>query len=422
MTLLRWLRREVIRRRLPHGLVHWRYLLPRPPPPLARQRSLWLTSVPGLPRPLWWTVELWLWLRWQLWHGPHSVWRAVRRLGPRVRDEEGISLLAQGYTVARLALAYCIPPHEIYRYRLYRRDQRGRVGMLVYDHTVASFHQARNDPGDATHEALRLLADKQRQTAELAALGVPVVPIHSVVPRRSSVPLRSYLGDGATIFCKPRHGSAGRGAFTARISEGGCLMVDPLVRPTLSGEAAEAYWTGLLKRDDMLIQPRLSVDQDFSKLATADDIVTVRYISQRVGTDANGHAQLDGYCATLELPCWKDEASGRRGYVVLEIDAPSGKVEGFPEAYLSGEAAARYRSVTAQVAGMTIPNWQQIRQASHIAHRRCRGIHAIAWDWALTAEGPLLLEGNSGWSTSTPQLLGRGLITAAPSARRTRGA
>lgn len=416
MRLLRWLRREAIRRRLPHGLVHWRYVLTEPGAAFVCQRTLWLQSLPRVPRPLWWALELWLWLKWQLWHGPQSVWRTVRRTGPRVRDEEGISLPAQGLTVGRLALGYCIPPFEIYRHRLYRREHRHRARTLVYDHTLASFHQSRNDPGAATRESLLLLLDKQRQATELAALGVPVAPILAVVPRRSPTPLNAYLSDEDEIFCKPRHGSAGRGAFTARASPKHSLTVEPTTGPALTGQAADAHWARLLEQDDMLVQPRLSVAPALVELATADDIVTVRYISERVGTDGHGETELECYCATLELPCGKDDASGRRRYVVLEIDAGSAAVKGFPESYLFAEAAAIYRRVVAQAAGMTVPNWQQIRRHSHTAHRRCAGIHAVAWDWALTAAGPVLLEGNSGWGASTPQQLKGELLAASPPA------
>jgi len=416
MRFLRWLRREVIRRRLPHGLVHWRYLLPEPAAALARQRSLWLHSLPRLARPLWCALELWLWLKWQLWHGPLSVWRAVRRLGPRVRDEEGISLPAQGLAVGRLALGYCIPPSEIYRHRLYRREQRHRATTLVYDHTLGGFHQSRNDPGPATRESLLLLSDKHRQATELAALGVPVAPTLALVPKRSCAPLNAYLRDREQSFCKPRHGSAGRGALIARTSPNGTLTVEPTLGPTLTGQAVEAYWTELLERDDMLVQPRLTVDPAFAELATTDDIITVRYISQRVPTNRDVEAQVDCYCATLELPCGKDHASGRPRYVLLEIDARSGDVNGFPETYLFADAAASHRRVAAQAAGTTIPNWPQIRHHSHTAHQHCQGIHAIAWDWALTADGPVLLEGNAGWGASTAQQLNGGLMTTPPPA------
>lgn len=402
----RW---EVIHRPIPHGLVHWRYLTARPPDALARQRCLWLAARHG-PRPLWWALELYLYLKWQLWRGPASVWRAVRGLGPAVRNEEGIGLLAQGWAVARLSLSYCLPPYEIYRYRLYRAKNRAQVVTLVYDQTLAAFHRGRNDPGDATRQSLFLLGDKELLTAELSSAGVPMAPILTVARRGSGTPLASLVSEGEAVFCKPRHGSGGRGAFTARLS-GRVLTVDAVDGSRYSGAAAEAYWSRLLQDDDMVVQPRLSAHPDVGDLATVDDIVTVRYITERVSPATGDGTGIRCYCATLELPCGTDRMSPWPSYVIVEVDPDSGDILGFPEEYLRGEDIVEYRRVLTQAGHRRVPAMDCIRQASQIAHHSCPGVHAIAWDWAITPDGPLLLEGNSGWAVDTPQQLKGGLLT-----------
>src|SRR5437764_1738451 len=203
---VRWLERELIYRRLPHGLVHWRYLERRPPAPLVRQRAVWRASLPYLPSPLWAAVETWLWLRWQLWSGPASIVRAVQRLGPQVRDEDGIGMLAQIVRVTALALGYCIPPVEIYRHRLYLRDSPTGVGDLVFEHTAEAYRHTVDAPGPEARCSRDLLSDKERQTADLLALGVPAAPIAAAVRRGSSLRLERWLGDGKQLFGKPRHG------------------------------------------------------------------------------------------------------------------------------------------------------------------------------------------------------------------------
>jgi hypothetical protein len=37
-------------------------------------------------------------------------------------------------------------------------------------------------------------------------------------------------------------------------------------------------------------------------------------------------------------------------------------------------------------------------------------VWAIAWDWVITPSGPVLLEGNSGWGTATPQMIQGGFL------------
>src|SRR6202035_2485975 len=199
--LRRWVSREVLHRRLPHGLVHWRYLTVSPPAPLARQREMWWRSLPRLPRSLWIAIEGSLWLRWQLWSGPLGVVRAVRRAGPRVREEEGIGLLVQARLVARIALGYCVPAFEVYRHRLYRRENRAHVGELIFDHTAEALRCLLDAPGWATRDSQLLLMDKERQSAELAATGVPVAPISAVVGRGAGPDLKPYLSGGQPGFC-----------------------------------------------------------------------------------------------------------------------------------------------------------------------------------------------------------------------------
>lgn len=405
--LAAWLSQEVVRRPMPHGLVSWRYLLRRPPCPVAAQRSLWLHSVPALPRPVWLLMEAWLWAKWELWHGPIRVWRALRKMGPRVQEEEGIGLVVQAWRVATLSLGLCLPPSEIYHYRLYRDPDR--AFEFVFDHTVAAFHQGRNARNGKAAASLRLLGDKVRQAEELSAAGVPTVPTLAVAERGSGTSLEALFSPAGSSFCKPRHGSRGRGA-AGITSAAGSVTVETLDGHRLTGAGAAAWWAEQLGHDDMLVQPWLRTHPDLADLATEDDVVTVRYISERQ-LEERGDGDVGCYCATLELPAGRSGEGDRPPrYVILEVDPVSGRILGFPVHLLPREAADRYRTVVARLGRRAVPGWQALRRASHVAHGHLPGVHAIAWDWALTTAGPLLLEGNGGWGPADPQLLKGGLL------------
>ncbi len=424
LRVARFLWREAIRRPMPHGVVHWRFCLRHLSGPLARQRALWRASLPGLPRPAWFLLEAWLWLRWQLWGGPRRVWRTTRRLGHRVRSEEGVGLARQAWRVWTVSQGYCVPPSDVYRFRLYRPGSRARAPEFVYPHTAAAFHHRRNSAADGARASSELLADKELQTAELTRLGIPMVPILAVARRGTGEALGSHADDpAARFFCKPRHGSAGRGAFAAR-GEGDTIVVETFHGVRLTGPEAAAHWARLLDDDDMLVQLRLSTHPHLADLATADDVVTVRYISER-RPPGDGVAC---YCATLELPAGRRGSARRPAYVVLEVDAESGAIMGVPDDRLpddrlpddrlpddrqAGDLGRRYCDVLARLGERRVPGWDEIRRGSHLAHTRFPGIHAIAWDWAVTPSGPLLLEGNGGWGVSTPQILKGGLLADA---------
>lgn len=413
--LYRFLWREAVRRPLPHGLVHWRYALPHLRGPLSRQRSIWWASLPALPRPLWLALETSLWLRWQVWGGPRSVWRAVRRLGPSVRDEEGLGLARQAWRTWTLSAAYCVPPFEAYRYRLYRAADRSRVGDLVYDHTTAAFHATRNSVPAGAKASLQVLADKERHTATLAGLGVPVAPILAVVRRGTDERLEAHVPAGGACFCKPRHGSRGHGAFAARWDDG-TLVVETLDGRRLGAGEAAAHWARLLDDDDMLVQPLLRTHPALADLATDDDVVTVRYISERGLGPERGETDVGCYCASVELPAGRVGDARRLAYVILEVEPSSGDIKELPREQQSGGTARTCEAVHARLGRRQVPGWDQVRHGSHVAHAQLPGIHAIAWDWALTTVGPRLLEGNAGWGVATPQMLKGGLLGAHPEA------
>jgi putative polysaccharide biosynthesis protein len=124
--------------------------------------------------------------------------------------------------------------------------------------------------------------------------------------------------------------------------------------------------------------------------------------------------EIESYFATLELPAGIDDRSGRPFYVVLVVDPDTGQVWRYPSAHLSAAAVERQRSALSQLLTRHVPGWETIRDASALAHRHFPGVHSIAWDWAITAEGPLLLEGNAGWGTAMAQQLRGGLLQPGP--------
>jgi hypothetical protein len=50
-----------------------------------------------------------------------------------------------------------------------------------------------------------------------------------------------------------------------------------------------------------------------------------------------------------------------------------------------------------------LPDWEQTLTLSQTAHALFPGYVFLGWDIALTTQGPLLLEGNSGWDVMTVQ-------------------
>jgi len=57
-----------------------------------------------------------------------------------------------------------------------------------------------------------------------------------------------------------------------------------------------------------------------------------------------------------------------------------------------------------------LPHWPALVWASHQAQTEFPDLWAIAWDWVITPSGPVLLEGNTGWGTTTSQIIQGGFL------------
>lgn len=418
--LKRWfraVRRELIQRRLPHGLVSPAYLWPTADERVHLHRALWWKQGDRWPRPLWLVAEFWLWLRWVCWHAVPACRRSLGRMASVVEREEGISRRIQRLRILKLALFWCIPPWESYRYRLYRAPNAALD--YIYDAETFAYHVWRSEPLGLQADSLRRLQDKLRLAAELAAAGIPVVATFAVVQEYLEAPwFETQVTKHGHVFCKTNSGNRGLGAFSAWSTP------DGIAGQTFGGaslpdtEAVKVAWRSLLWRsllaqDSALIQPYLENHPDLAPLAYNRETITVRFISQW-RTDPGEDAAVC-YClsAELEVPAGRT-ANGDTFYAILPLHPETGAFLP-PESRLIAEQAVRDAVLGVQSAVQALrclPDWSRLAELSCRAHDGFPDIRAIAWDWVPTSSGPVLLEGNFGWGTAAVQVRLGGLISS----------
>ena len=408
--------RNTLGRSFPHGVVSLRYLLPFQSRKIQIHRRLWLQGLPRVPFLLYIVMEIFLWLRWVLFSGWRGTLRSVRRLGPEIRDREGIGILTQFKRVLCMALFHSILPSEVYAFRLYRTDQRSTVRDYVFTHELPAFHRWRDSRHGKTGESLQVLGDKYHSAKILRKHGVSVVPDLEMVARGAdfdlSVPLKKY----SRLFCKPRNGSAGRGCFVVERQE---TNGAPSVYKTEAGVATKrSTCSCLLKasaRDDYLIQPFMTNHPALSGLCETEDAITVRII-----TEMRELKTVRVYCAMLEIPgperdpkSGKEREAGKRFHVIISISTATGKTARLPEESIHRSAREHYEPVYEKIGRSPIPFWNELQKGALASHSLFPDVYAIAWDYVVTPDGPLLLEGNTGWGTRMPQIINSGLLSLA---------
>jgi hypothetical protein len=326
-------------------------------------------------------------------------WQVIRasallRTSESMHRERALSA-GQGKELRRLVREWAIPPYEIIRFGVHERPEAALD--FVYDVETSAFHRLQNRRNPGAESDARLLEDKLAATRELERIGIPMAPLLHCVPRRSRVSLAQQIGPEAAVFCKMRRGRGGRLAFSSR-RIGEALSGSTLIGAALTGVNVEEAWRALLEVDDALIQPLLRNHPALAPMAREGGLVTVRYISRRDGSC---------YCAILEVPLEADVEAGTAANALIPIDGSSGALLGWPSGPPHAPYAERLLSLARGRASSLerLPWWEEIRTFSDIAQRRVDGLWATAWDWAITPEGPLLLEGNAGWGLAVPQIV-----------------
>lgn len=376
-----YLRREIVKRKLPHGLVHWRYFLPGQSQTIRIHRKLWLRSIPKLPRPLWLCIEAALWLRWVLWGAWRQSFICVSRWGKAVNEEEGIPVLHQTIVALRLSIGYCLKPFWIYQFHLYR-DPR-RVWEYVYDHEIQAFHRLRGRKLGEKKESLELLQDKFDLSEKLREMRLPVAQILALVPKGERFEFSKWPNQ--KLFCKTRRGSRAEGAFVVEKEGEFFSFSDGKLPP---------------EKDDYLVQPCYGNHPLLTGLTPSDEAITVRLISENESL----------YFAWLEIPVCKRNQGERQVYAILPIDLVTGEVLHYPEGGLLPEENMIYQEVYDKLDGLRIPFWRELVSCASEGQKLFPDVYAIAWDFIVTEKGPVLLEGNSGWGATDEQILLGGLL------------
>ena len=402
-------RRELWQRHCPQGLISWRYLWPGQDGRIIAHRQIWWQQGEGWPRWLWLAVQGWQWLRWVGWFGPLALWRTLGRRRAQVAEGEGLGLGQQLWRVGRLTLGWCIPPREIYQFNLHHHPERALD--YIFTHELPAYHRWRSRPLGLKPASLATLQDKLRLAAQLTPLGIALVPTPHVISRGQAAPLITYLEPGARLFCKTRSGNQGRGAFTvwqqASVAGAAGLRGQGFEGKDLAdGAAVEAAWQALCQQDDALIQPCLVNHAALEPLAMAGRAITVRYIT------AWQQGQICCLSAVLEVPTHRAEHHHQILYSLLPLDPARGRVLPWPHPERLPEAARQAMTPLELRLPQPfhLPHWPALAWASHQAQAEFPDLGAIAWDWVITPSGPVLLEGNTGWGTATPQMIRGGLL------------
>jgi len=196
------LQNEVLKRRLPHGLLGPLYLWPGCNHKIRAHRTLWWKAGEHWPRSIWLALQLVVYFRWIFLVGPLACITTWKRW--RAEDRENYPIFTL-LILMRLALFWCIPPHQVRQFGLLKHPRS--FLNYVYSHEISAYHALRSDRLGQASSKSKILQDKLYLTKELSKKAIPMAPIirhvECALPPPSFIKLDLELTD---VFCKTRSG------------------------------------------------------------------------------------------------------------------------------------------------------------------------------------------------------------------------
>jgi hypothetical protein len=296
--------------------------------------------------------------------------------------------------MARLFRRYRHVPHHYLTHELYRLDLDVDVDCFVPPPLLRRLID-RINPLEATPK----VEDKRLFASLMYDANLPHVPVLAFVRKDgvitdaqdreiSYASLVNRLRDAGfrTVFAKPTEGANGVGHFKCEVDadvlfvEGrDCALTDLMAR---------MFGDGLF--DDYLLQPVVEQHDVLQRLNPAS-VNTIRIDSFLI----DGTVRHDG--AVLRIgggnACIDNWAAG--GFLA-KIDLETGALAPTARSKAKfGRKLIRAHPVTGVVLdGIRLPYWLQVKELAAAAALAVRPLRYVGWDIALTATGPVLIEGN----------------------------
>ncbi len=386
----------------PSAPLNWRYFLPGQSSKIRLHRKLWWNSRYKLPGLLWLPMELVRWTCWRLWAAHRLVNKAVASHGTGVVERFGVPIDDQRRQLTYWANAWCIEPYTAYNWQLFRPNADGLA--IIYENQTSAFHALQNRKTGATKADHRLLGDKIKLAEKLSALGIPMVAT-AIISSGDWQDILSALHLQVRVFCKLRSGNQGESAFAVWQGELG-LCGQALDGTALHDETSlKQAWQTLSAKGAVLIQPLLENHAALSSASEEGSAITLRVVTR------NSSEGINVWFAELHIP-GKFEEGNSRGFWRIAVSILKGDLFSLPkQSFLKKAWQEEYDGYLQQLSSAEcVPFWSEICQHSIKAHRELPNVWAIAWDWVITPDGPILLEGNGGWGLDTPQVQFGGFV------------
>jgi hypothetical protein len=286
------------------------------------------------------------------------------------------------------AMRHNVLPGEYYGYALWQPERKANIDNYLYYKEGLRLFGLLNQPVQPNP-----IDDKLAFHEMCKAHGLPSPEILATFAPGSNV-LKFETGQPPKrdLFVKPRIGLGGNGTERFRWQR---TEFESSNGYRVSPEDLGDYLAIRARTENrtLLVQPNLS-NHPALRLGPNSPLAAARLVTG-LSTDGNVFP-IFGLIYFTET----DQVPARVVSVAL-IDVASGRLMSCPQELWGAKRSNGQRNLDI----VALPDWGAALQYANIAHRASSNFAFIGWDIAFTTQGPILLEGNEGWSASEYQRL-----------------
>lgn len=330
--------------------------------------------------------------------------REIVRHGPGVRDSHRIGLLRQFLEFYRLHLEnpgwlFLVSPHDWYhRRQLYKPSRRAYAahsvpdpGKLVSTTTAIWTRHKRRRKATSPSD------HKSQQTVRLGAAGLPTIPVLALLGNGCALFPSGRMGSvpsGISLFTKPDNGHQsintqawdclGPGRYRRRCDESG------------RDWSLEEILAHLKQQSFQSVLQTLQINHPTIRDLTGNTLCTFRILTYTDPVTLDARVFPFAWMRIARAGAIADmvHGPGPRSGMAASIDMETGILGPAYAADLTIHHV--HPDFGSPITGRKVPGWRESVDLALAAHRAYRP-HGWGWGWdiAVTAAGPLVVEGNS---------------------------
>jgi hypothetical protein len=323
------------------------------------------------------------------------LWMFTRPIGPVVARAAGKPVWRQILEQLWLAVRYSIPPDKYYVFDLFRPERlaNARHYILRYElkggfHNLVHFH-ARATMRRSTKEWLK---DKLLFFRRCEKAGVASPIVFQVASADGALAPEAFGAEGLPrrdLFVKPAKGKGGRGCEKWLYRDG--LYAGPAGQRLTEGALRVHVLALAARRGRYLIQECLENHPELARFGGG--LTSLRITTCKTET---GGFEVTNAVLKMSLAAGSSVDNFHQGGAVCRVDVATGEIGPAWDNWIKHPCVLhdRHPVTGARVAGVRLPYWPEtvamVAKAAGLFPDRIM----VGFDVAITARGPVIIEGN----------------------------